>query len=219
MKVKIEFEVNTSTVNLLKCLYDRLDILRHDLTLMDSDFKDINVTVTTHSNQIYEGTPHINFHKPSTKNYRVEFPNPVEQVDLYGDFCTMFYQGTCWGTKEREKCSCGGLKRFCTHYPEKPILKGRTMEVKFVCQNCGDTERKVAFVNHSTQEEYFVCPSCLSTFEKIGDEYVSINNSSNCKYNTFVECEPNKRLPRECRKCGWNPKVCKERKEKISERG
>lgn len=130
MKVKIEFEVNTSTTNLLKCLYDRLDILRHDLTLMDSEFKDIDITVITHSNQIVDDTQHITFHKPSHKedvNIRVvkSFPNSfsgvLEPTVLYFQSCDMFYDGTCLGTKDREKCFCGGVKRFCTHYPENRI--------------------------------------------------------------------------------------------------
>lgn len=25
----------------------------------------------------------------------------------------------CWGTKERERCYCSGIKSECTHYPEK----------------------------------------------------------------------------------------------------
>lgn len=118
MKVKIEFEVNAPTSKLLKCLYDRLDILYQDLTKMDSKFKDINLTVITHSNQIYEGTPHINFHKQLPKELVLEVSKPMKPFDLYGEFCHMYHNGTCWGTRDREKCTCMGLKQFCTHYPK-----------------------------------------------------------------------------------------------------
>lgn len=126
MKVKIEFEVNAPTNKLLKCLYNRLDILYYDLINMDSNFKDINLTVVTHSNQIHEGTPHINFHKKLPKELVLEVSQPLKPFDLslkpfdlYGEFCSMYHDGTCWGTRDREKCACGGLKQFCTHYPKR----------------------------------------------------------------------------------------------------
>lgn len=118
MKVKIEFEVNAPTSKLLKCLYYRLDILHRDLINIDSNFKDIDVVITTHNNKMYAGTPHINFHKPLPKHYVLKVSELIKPVDLYGEFCQMFHNGTCWGTKDKEKCSCGGLKQFCTHYPK-----------------------------------------------------------------------------------------------------
>lgn len=120
MKVKIEFEVNASTSKLLKCLYDRLDILHNDLINMDSNFKDIEVTITTHENKIFKDNPHINFHKPLHNEVVLELNEPIKLFlnSLYGKRCPMFHNGTCWGTRDREKCTCGGLKQFCTHYPK-----------------------------------------------------------------------------------------------------
>lgn len=118
MKVKIEFEVHAPTSKLLKCLYDRLDILHNDLINMDSNFKDIEVYFTTHDNKNAKGNPHINFHKSLPKELVLEVSQLIKPVDLYGEFCRMFHNGTCWGTRDREKCDCGGLKKFCTHYPK-----------------------------------------------------------------------------------------------------
>lgn len=28
-------------------------------------------------------------------------------------------ESVCWGTKDRERCYCSGIKSECTHYPEK----------------------------------------------------------------------------------------------------
>ena len=35
-------------------------------------------------------------------------------------------RGVCWGTKEREACSCGGDASKCDFYPEKRKLKKKT---------------------------------------------------------------------------------------------
>lgn len=32
--------------------------------------------------------------------------------------CPMHHDGTCWGTRDKETCTCGGFKQFCTHYPK-----------------------------------------------------------------------------------------------------
>lgn len=102
MKVKIEFEVNADFNKVMKCIYDRVDCLYYELLDIDSNFKDIAIEIRTHDNKIADGTPHINFH------------NSFEGLLT----CPMYHNGTCWGTKEREKCTCGGLKQFCTHYPK-----------------------------------------------------------------------------------------------------
>ena len=138
MKVKIEFEVNAPTSKLLKCLYDRLDILHQDLTRMDSNFKDIELTITTHNNKIFKGNPHINFHKPLPPEVFLAVHESIIPEDTkkavikillnslygskastsYGKLCDMYHNGTCWGTRDREKCTCEGFKSFCTHYPK-----------------------------------------------------------------------------------------------------
>ena len=138
MKVKIEFEVNAPISKLLKCLYDRLDILHNDLINMDSNFKDIDVAITTHENKIFKGNPHINFHKPLPTEVFLDvhesmIPEDTKKAVIkillnslcgsnasasYGKLCPMYHNGTCWGTRDREKCTCGGLKEFCTHYPK-----------------------------------------------------------------------------------------------------
>lgn len=33
--------------------------------------------------------------------------------------CSCWHCGTCWGTKEREECSCNGDEYKCDFYPEK----------------------------------------------------------------------------------------------------
>lgn len=33
--------------------------------------------------------------------------------------CDSWHGGACWGTKEREKCSCDGDRNKCDFYPEK----------------------------------------------------------------------------------------------------
>lgn len=138
MKVKIEFEVNAPTSKLLKCLYDWLDILHNDLINMDSNFKDIDVAIITHHNKIEDGVVHINFHKPLPNEVLLELvksvtpdtKKAVEKIPLNSLYCStasasygylkcpMYNNGTCWGTRDKEKCTCGGLKLFCTHYPK-----------------------------------------------------------------------------------------------------
>ena len=39
-------------------------------------------------------------------------------------------RGVCWGTKEREACSCGGDASKCDFYPEKRKLKKKTNYAK-----------------------------------------------------------------------------------------
>lgn len=110
MKVKIEFEVNAPTSKLLKCLYDRLDILHNDLINMDSNFKDIDVVITTHHN-------YYDADRERTKLFLNSLYGKTASP-MYGALCHMYHNGTCWGTRDREKCSCMGLKQFCTHYPK-----------------------------------------------------------------------------------------------------
>ena len=102
MKVKIEFEVNADFNKVMKVIYDRVDCLYYDLLDIDDNFKYIELNITTHRNEIAEGNPHINFHN-----------------SFYGLLkCPMYHNGTCWGTRNREKCTCEGFKSFCTHYPK-----------------------------------------------------------------------------------------------------
>ena len=43
--------------------------------------------------------------------------------------------GSCWGTKEREECSCGGDKTRCDFYPE--IREKANKELEKVITNAG----------------------------------------------------------------------------------
>lgn len=95
------------------------------------------------------------------------------------------------------------------------IRKAFNMAVKFTCCVCGDTGRKESFFNSDTEKTYFICSKCFTAFEDIGGEYTPVNNSPNCKYNIYVECDANKRLPHECNMCGWNKKVSDYRKKKL----
>ena len=110
MKVKIEFEVNAPTSKLLKCLYDRLDILHNDLINMDSNFKDIDVAIITHHNNYGADRERI-------KLFLNSFYGKTA-MDVLGGFCPMYHNGTCWGTKDKEKCTCGGIKSYCTYNPK-----------------------------------------------------------------------------------------------------
>lgn len=37
--------------------------------------------------------------------------------------CSRYHKGECWGTKERDQCSCGGYTSKCDFYPEKRNIK------------------------------------------------------------------------------------------------
>ena len=37
----------------------------------------------------------------------------------FGPYCRETTVGECWGTKERDECSCGGYTNKCDFYPEK----------------------------------------------------------------------------------------------------
>lgn len=139
MKVKIEFEVNADFNKVMKCIYDRVDCLYYELLDIDSNFKDIDIEIRTHDNKIVDGTPHINFHKPLPNDVVLDMLVSTMTDDtkkalrkillnsLYGSTvstsygylkCPMYHNGTCWGTRDKEKCTCGGFKSYCTHYPK-----------------------------------------------------------------------------------------------------
>ena len=89
------------------------------------------------------------------------------------------------------------------------------MGVKFTCCVCGDTGNKERFFNPDTGETYFICTKCFTAFDDIVGEYIPVNSTPNCKYNIFVECDANNRLPNECKMCGWNPAVSERRKKCV----
>lgn len=33
------------------------------------------------------------------------------------------FSGECWGTKEREFCTCEGMTESCNFYPERRVMK------------------------------------------------------------------------------------------------
>lgn len=33
------------------------------------------------------------------------------------------FRGECWGTKEREFCTCEGMTESCNFYPERRVMK------------------------------------------------------------------------------------------------
>lgn len=50
--------------------------------------------------------------------------------------CSCYYDGECWGTRERDLCSCNGNTNKCDFYPEKRNIK--TFAVDFdgtLCKN------------------------------------------------------------------------------------
>lgn len=48
--------------------------------------------------------------------------SPEKSKEASFEPCKCYYSeygyGVCWGTKEREACSCGGDRSLCDHYPE-----------------------------------------------------------------------------------------------------
>lgn len=40
----------------------------------------------------------------------------LSKQDRPSDTCDGYHDGSCWGTKEREPCSCGGDKSKCDFY-------------------------------------------------------------------------------------------------------
>lgn len=119
MKVKIEFEVDAGFGEVTECIYERVERLYYNLLDIDPNFKDISIEIRTHHNKIAKDALLINFNKKLPEELVLEVSQLIKPVDIYGEFCSMFHNGTCWGTREREKCTCGGLKKFCTYYPKR----------------------------------------------------------------------------------------------------
>lgn len=46
------------------------------------------------------------------------------KCDCYHEYDVM--NGECWGTRERELCSCGGDTEYCNYYPDKRKMKDNT---------------------------------------------------------------------------------------------
>lgn len=78
--------------------------------------------------------------------------------------CDSWHYGTCWGTKECEKCSCDGDKSRCDFYPEnrKESKTMNTAEMWIKAQEdgksyyCGDVEyqKDIGLVEIGTQERW-----------------------------------------------------------------
>lgn len=40
----------------------------------------------------------------------------IPDIPELNDICDCYHSGYCWGTKELDKCDCGGRKSRCTFY-------------------------------------------------------------------------------------------------------
>ena len=47
------------------------------------------------------------------KQSRCSEASTLSEPDRTNDTCDGYHDGSCWGTKEREPCSCGGVKSKC----------------------------------------------------------------------------------------------------------
>lgn len=83
------------------------------------------------------------------------------------------------------------------------------MEKNYTCPKCGQFPLK-----YSQSLHLYFCTECLSVYEKFGDELEPVKGDCECRYNKFVDCKVTTRMARECSRCGWNPKVSKERLER-----
>lgn len=117
MKVKIEFEVNADFNKAIKLIYDRVDCLYYELLDIDDNFKNISVEIRTHENKCMDEYPTLKLHN-SNSHIRHFYNFISKELNLDEEPCPMYHNGTCWGTKDKEKCTCHGVKQFCTHYPK-----------------------------------------------------------------------------------------------------
>ena len=86
--------------------------------------------------------------------------------------------GECWGTRERDECSCGGDTSKCDFYPEKRISKKPSSDKKYkVITLCGSTKFKDAFIKAQkdlTLQGYIVIS--VGLFGHSGDDVVWTEN-------------------------------------------
>lgn len=50
------------------------------------------------------------------KRSRSSEASTLSEPDRTNDTCDGYHDGSCWGTKERKPCSCGGNKSKCDFY-------------------------------------------------------------------------------------------------------
>jgi hypothetical protein len=73
--------------------------------------------------------------------------------------------GVCWGTKECERCSCGGDETKCDFYPEKRAKAKKAKESKKIVTNADKiramTDDELAdFFYESPEAEFGICYYC-----------------------------------------------------------
>lgn len=83
------------------------------------------------------------------------------------------------------------------------------MEKNYICPKCGQFPLK-----YSQSLDLYFCTECLSVYEKFCGELEPKKYECECRYNKFVDCKVTARIAGECSRCGWNPKVSKDRLER-----
>ena len=113
---------------------------------MDSNFKDFSIEIKSHVNDIGDSESYVwyyggngsiggggngsfgvgvgggrNISKECERKYiHLNFHHTaipiVTTIDPDREECHLYDFGTCWGTKEKERCFCKGLKKFCTFF-------------------------------------------------------------------------------------------------------
>ena len=58
----------------------------------------------------------IRFLMEEIKNLRRENAELKSKQSPMNISCDYYHDGYCWGTKECEKCSCKGIKKYCNFY-------------------------------------------------------------------------------------------------------
>lgn len=94
--------------------------------------------------------------------------------------CKCWHHGTCWGTREREECTCDGDITKCNFYPEKRKEKKtmNTAEMWIKAQEDGMCYEMI--LHQSLNDEFFYqkdkglfdgnnYPITLDNFEKLDD--------------------------------------------------
>lgn len=96
--------------------------------------------------------------------------------------------GVCWGTKERDECSCGGDKAKCDFYSEvREKAKKETLDVVAVVRCKGCTHGRPIDKTKSP-EKYFKDDCIVCTCEEvIGDEPMIYSPIHFCSYGTPKE--------------------------------
>ena len=91
--------------------------------------------------------------------------------------CECYHYGTCWGTREREECTCGGDTTKCNFYPEKRKEK-KTMNTAEMWLNAQeDGMCYEAIMSQSINEELFYQKN-HGLFDGYGCEFIFDNTGS-----------------------------------------